>query len=93
MKLGSYIVPVETFTHNQFQRYTLYGFRLRASQNFGLPLGIESTVTLSMINFMIKRRPQRIFIKKMIQIKTTVFERASESTLVMTFDQNFMGYT
>ena len=44
-KLGSYIVPVETFTHSQFQCYMLYGFRVRASQkvnfspNFGLPLG------------------------------------------------------
>ena len=30
-KLGSYIVPVETFTHSQFQCYMLYGFRVRAS--------------------------------------------------------------
>ena len=45
MKLGSYIVSVETFTHSQFQHYMLYGFRVRASQkvnfspNFGLSLG------------------------------------------------------
>ena len=44
-KLGSDIVPVETFTHSQFQHYMLCGFRVRASQkvnfwpNFGLPLG------------------------------------------------------
>ena len=31
-KLGSYIVPVEKFTHSQFQHYMLYGFRVRASQ-------------------------------------------------------------
>ena len=44
MKLNSYIVPVETFTHSQFQHYMLYGFRVRASQkvnflpHFGLSL-------------------------------------------------------
>ena len=42
---GSYIVYVTAFTHSEFQRYMLYGFRVRASQkveispNFGLPLG------------------------------------------------------
>ena len=44
-KLGSYVVSVETFTHSQFQRYMLYGFRVRASQkddfspNFSLSRG------------------------------------------------------
>ena len=32
MKLGSYIVSVETFTRSQFQHYMLYGFRVRANQ-------------------------------------------------------------
>ena len=45
MKLGSYVVSVETFAHSQFQHNMLYDLRVRASQkvdfwpNFGLPLG------------------------------------------------------
>ena len=52
MKPGSYIAPVETFTHSQFQHYTLYGFRVRTSQpvvqlQFPEKAGFQSTVYIS----------------------------------------------
>ena len=56
MKLGSYIVSVETFTHSQFQHQMLYGFRVTASQKvkgWGRGMRLGETYMFSLLTLLL----------------------------------------